>query len=90
MRTSNRKTYTGIVTSDSMNKTITVKVDTYKSHKLYGKRYKYSKKFHVHDEKDEAKIGDKVSIMETKPISKLKKFRLVEIKERKVQGLKKG
>lgn len=78
-----RKTYVGIVTSDKMDKTITVKYDTYKSHKLYGKRYKSSIKLHAHDEKNEAKIGDKVLIMETKPFSKIKKFRLVEIKERK-------
>ncbi len=83
MRTSRRKTYKGIVTSDSMEKTITVQVDTYRAHKLYGKRYKYSKKFHAHDEKNEAKIGDTVTIMETKPISKNKRFRLVEIVERK-------
>lgn len=83
MRTSKRKTYKGTVTSDLMDKTITVQIDTYRSHDLYGKRYKYSKKFHAHDEKSEAKIGDIVRIMETKPISKNKNFRLVEIIERK-------
>ncbi len=80
---SSRKTYKGIVTSDSMDKTITIQVDTYRAHKLYGKRYKYSKKFHAHDEKNEAKIGDTVVIMETRPLSKNKRFRLVEITERK-------
>ena len=83
MRTSSRKVYKGVVTSDAMEKTITVKIDTYKSHKLYGKRYKYSTKLHAHDEKNEAKIGDTVKIMETKPISKNKNFRLMEIIERK-------
>ncbi len=85
MRDNKRKVYVGVVTSDSMDKTITVQVDTYRAHKLYGKRYKYSKKFHVHDENNEAKKGDKVQIMETRPLSKLKRFRLVEIKER-VEG----
>lgn len=83
MRTSRRKMYKGKVVSDKMDKTITVQVDTYRSHKLYGKRYKYSKKFHAHDEKNEAKIGDVVRIMETRPLSKSKHFRLVEITEKK-------
>lgn len=81
MRTSSRKIYKGKVISNLMEKTIVVKVDTYKAHKIYGKRYKYSKKFHVHDQKNEAKIGDIVSIMETRPLSKTKRFRLVEILE---------
>ena len=79
--TSNRKTYNGTVVSATSDKTISVQIDTYKAHKLYGKRVKYSKKFAVHDEKNEAKIGDKVLIMATRPISKTKTFRLVEIKE---------
>jgi small subunit ribosomal protein S17 len=53
-----RKVYTGRVVSDKMDKTITVLVETYKTHKLYGKRVKYSKKFKAHDEQSEAKIGD--------------------------------
>ncbi len=81
--TKSRKTYTGIVVSDKTNKTITVQVDTYRAHKLYGKRAKYSKKFAAHDEDNKAKIGDRVVIMATKPFSKTKKFRLVEIKESK-------
>lgn len=82
MRTNeSRKTYLGTVVSDKTDKTISVQVDTYRAHKLYGKRVKYSKKFATHDEKNEAKIGDKVLIMATRPISKSKKFRLVEIKE---------
>lgn len=82
MRNTSRKTYTGFVKSQSGEKTITVQVETYKSDKLYGKRFKYSKKFLVHDEKSAAKIGDKVLIMETRPLSKRKYFRLVEIKGR--------
>ncbi len=81
--TESRKTYIGTVVSSTNDKTITVQVDTYRNHKLYGKRVKYSKKFAAHDEKNEAKVGDKVSIMSTKPYSKTKTFRLVEIKETK-------
>lgn len=81
--TETRKTYTGVVVSDKTDKTISVQVDTYRAHKLYGKRVKYSKKFAAHDEKNEAKIGDRVIIMSTKPYSKTKTFRLVEIKEAK-------
>jgi len=79
MERNNRKTFTGIVTSDKMDKTITVNVDIYKKHPLYGKRVKQSKKFHAHDEEQVAKIGDTVTIMETRPFSKTKKFRLVEV-----------
>ncbi|WP_017381511.1 30S ribosomal protein S17 [Paenisporosarcina sp. TG-14] len=77
----NRKVYTGRVVSDKMDKTITVLIETYKKHKLYGKRVKYSKKFKSHDEQNEAKIGDVVRIMETRPLSATKHFRLVEIVE---------
>lgn len=75
----NRKVYTGRVVSDKMDKTITVLVETYKFHKLYGKRVKYSKKLKSHDENNQAKVGDVVSIMETRPLSATKRFRLVEI-----------
>ncbi|MCF3943880.1 30S ribosomal protein S17 [Oceanobacillus alkalisoli] len=77
----NRKVYTGRVVSDKMDKTITVLVETYKVHKLYGKRVKYSKKFKTHDENNQAKTGDIVRIMETRPLSATKRFRLVEIVE---------
>ncbi|MBM7542843.1 30S ribosomal protein S17 [Amphibacillus cookii] len=80
----NRKLYTGRVVSDKMDKTITVLVETYKFHSLYGKRVKYSKKFKAHDENNQAKIGDIVSIMETRPLSATKRFRLVEIVEEAV------
>lgn len=79
-----RKVLIGRVTSDKMDKTITVVVETYKRHRLYGKRVKYSKKYKVHDEHNQAKVGDIVKIMETRPLSKDKYFRLVEILERTV------
>ena len=74
----------GTVVSDVCDKTITVLVETYKNDKLYHKRVKYSKKYTVHDEKNEAKKGDKVRIAETRPLSKTKHFRLVEIIEKAV------
>lgn len=80
----NRKVYQGRVVSDKMDKTITVEVSTYKKHPVYGKRVKYSKKYYVQDEKDEAKNGDVVRIMETRPLSKTKRFRLLEIVEKAV------
>lgn len=79
-----RKVYTGRVVSDKMDKTITVLVETHKKHPLYGKRVKYSKKFKAHDEQNEAKIGDVVRIMETRPLSATKRFRLVEVVEKAV------
>lgn len=74
-----RKVYEGRVVSDKMDKTITVMVETYKKHTLYGKRLKYSKKLKVHDELNEAKHGDIVRISETRPLSKTKRFRLLEV-----------
>lgn len=85
MERSNRKVYRGTVVSDKMDKTITVIVETKKTHPLYGKRVKYSKKFKAHDENNEAKLGDKVEIMETRPLSATKRFRLVKIVEKAVQ-----
>lgn len=79
-----RKVLTGRVVSDKMDKTITVVVETYKKHSLYGKRVKASKKYKAHDEQNQAKIGDTVRIMETRPLSKDKRFRLVEIVEEAV------
>lgn len=76
-----RKEYTGRVVSDKMDKTITVLVETYKIHPLYRKRVKHSKKFKAHDEENRAKTGDIVRIMETRPLSKTKRFRLDEIIE---------
>lgn len=74
----------GRVVSDKNDKTVTVLVESYKIHPLYGKRVKYSKKYTAHDEKNEAKAGDKVRIVETRPLSKTKHFRLVEIIEKAI------
>ncbi|MCI5552504.1 MAG: 30S ribosomal protein S17 [Tenericutes bacterium] len=74
----------GRVVSDKADKTITVLVETYKNHPLYKKRVKYSKKYAAHDEKNEAKIGDIVRIVETRPLSRTKRFRLVEIVEKAI------
>ena len=79
-----RKEQIGKVVSDKMDKTIVVAVETYKKHELYHKRIKYTKKFKAHDEANEAKIGDTVRIMETRPLSKDKRWRLVEIVEKAV------
>ena len=77
-----RKVYQGRVVSDKMDKTITVVIDTYKSAPIYGKRVKYSKKYYAHDENNEAKTGDTVQIMETRPLSAKKCFRLVKVVEK--------
>ena len=74
-----RKVLTGTVVSDKMDKTITVLVETYKNHPLYHKRVKSSKKYKAHDENGVAGIGDTVKIMETRPLSATKHFRLVEV-----------
>ena len=74
-----RKTRVGVVISDKMQKTIVVKVERIVKHKLYKKFVSRISKFKVHDEKNECKIGDKVKIMETRPLSKEKHWRLVEI-----------
>lgn len=76
-----RKAYTGRVVSDKMDKTITVVVETTKVDRLYGKRIKNSKKYQAHDENNQAKTGDIVRIAETRPLSKSKRFRLVEVIE---------
>ena len=77
-----RKTRIGIVASDKMDKTVVVRVDTRVRHPLYGKITSVSKKFKAHDEQNEAKVGDKVLIAETRPLSKDKRWRLVEILEK--------
>ena len=74
-----RRSFVGTVVSAKNEKTITVLVETYKMHPLYGKRVKYSKKFKAHDELNEARLGDFVEIMETRPLSKTKRFRLVKV-----------
>ncbi|MGM9849926.1 MAG: 30S ribosomal protein S17 [Bacilli bacterium] len=74
----------GKVVSAKNDKTITVLVETYKKDRLYGKRVKYSKKYAAHDEKNVANVGDTVRIAETRPLSKTKHFRLVEVVEKAV------
>jgi small subunit ribosomal protein S17 len=77
-----RKERIGIVTSDKMDKTITVAVERREKHPIYGKFVKKTSKFSAHDEKNDCGIGDTVKIMETRPLSKNKRWRLVEIIER--------
>ena len=77
-----RKTKVGIVTSNKMDKTITVKVERKVKHPLYGKFVKKSTQFHAHDEKNECSIGDSVRIMETRPLSKTKRWRLDAVIEK--------
>ena len=79
MERNRRKVLTGTVVSDKMDKTITVLVETYKNHPLYHKRVKSSKKYKAHDENGVASMGDTVKIMETRPLSATKYFRLVEV-----------
>jgi len=77
-----RKTRVGIVTSDKMNKTIVVSIVDNVKHPLYGKIVKRTYKLKAHDENNECKIGDRVKVMETRPLSKDKRWRLVEIIEK--------
>ncbi len=77
-----RKTRVGIVVSDKMDKTIVVAAEEFVRHSLYGKAVKRTKKFKAHDENNECNIGDKVRIMETRPLSKDKRWRLVSIVEK--------
>lgn len=79
-----RHVYQGRVVSDKMDKTIVVVVDTYKNHPVYNKRIRYSKKCYAQDENNEAKVGDTVRIMETRPLSRKKRFRLVKIVKKSV------
>ncbi|MHB8858258.1 MAG: 30S ribosomal protein S17 [Thermoleophilia bacterium] len=81
-KSGNRKERRGIVTSDKMDKTITVRIDTAKAHRLYGKTVRRSRKLAVHDENNDAGIGDMVRIIETRPLSKNKRWRLAEIIEK--------
>jgi small subunit ribosomal protein S17 len=77
-----RKERTGLVYSNKMDKTITITVKWKEKHPIYGKFVNKTKKYHAHDEKNECSIGDRVRIMETRPLSKLKRWRLIEIIER--------
>lgn len=77
-----RKTRIGVVSSNKMDKTVTVAVERKVKHPIYGKFVKKTTKFHAHDEKNECSIGDVVKIMETRPLSKTKRWRLVEVVEK--------
>ena len=79
-----RKELVGKVVSSKNNKTITVVVETYKKDPLYGKRVKYSKKYAAHDENNMAHVGDKVRLAQTRPLSKTKRYELVEVIEKAV------
>ena len=82
-----QRVFTGTVVSDKADKTITVLVTSYKKHQLYEKRTISSKKFTAHDEKNEAKTGDVVKIIECRPLSATKRFRLLEIVGREQLGM---
>ncbi|MCC6287759.1 MAG: 30S ribosomal protein S17 [Agriterribacter sp.] len=77
-----RKTKIGVVTSNRMEKTVTVEIETKVKHPIYGKFVKKTTKFHAHDEKNECGVGDTVKIMESRPLSKTKRWRLVEVVEK--------
>jgi len=79
---SNRKVRTGKVVSDKMDKTIVVSIESYTTHPLYNKKVKRTKKLKAHDELNQCGIGDKVKVMETRPLSKDKRWRLVEVIEK--------
>lgn len=77
-----RKVRSGVVVSDKMDKTVVVSVETFTQHALYNRRVKQSRRFKAHDQENTCGIGDKVKIMETKPLSKDKRWRVVEIIEK--------
>jgi small subunit ribosomal protein S17 len=83
-----RRTVQGVVVSDKNDKTIVVLIETHRRHPKYGKRVKYGKKFYAHDENNEAKVGDTVTIMETRKLSATKRFRLVSIDKKAVMSVK--
>ncbi len=84
MSETKKVTLVGRVVSDKMDKTITVLVETQRKHPLYGKMVKYSKKYHAHDENNEAKIGDTVKIVQTRPLAKTVNYELVQVLEKAV------
>jgi small subunit ribosomal protein S17 len=77
-----RKTRTGVVVSDAREKTITVRIDVSRAHPVYGKTVSRSSKLHAHDERNDANVGDLVRVMECRPLSRQKRWRLVEVVER--------
>ena len=86
MERNTRKVLTGVVVSNTNDKTITVEVSTSKKHPLYNKDFTVTKKYRAHDENNEAQIGDTVEIMETRPLSATKRFRLVNITKKAVSN----
>ena len=84
MERNTRKTLSGVVVSNTNDKTITVAVSTSKKHPLYNKDFTVTKKYRAHDENNEAQVGDAVVIMETRPLSATKRFRLVQITKKAV------
>lgn len=84
MNENKKRELIGIVVSDAADKTITVKVETYKMNPIYKKRVKYSKKYAAHDEENIAHVGDKVRLVATRPLSKTKRYELVEVIEKAV------
>jgi len=82
MERKNRKSRIGVVVSDKADKTVTVQVERRFAHPLYGKQVAQTKKYHAHDENNEFQMGDKVRIVETRPLSKLKRWRVAELIER--------
>ena len=79
---SRRKVRTGVVVGDRADKTVTVRVERRFAHPLYGKQVTRTRRYHAHDEANEYRVGDTVSIMETRPLSKTKRWRVVELVER--------
>lgn len=82
MERSNRKVRAGIVVGDKMDKTVSIAVENYIRHPLYNKARSVTKKYKAHDEQNECRVGDKVKIMETRPLSKDKRWRVIEIVEK--------
>ena len=87
-KTLTRRAIQGVVVSDKNAKTIVVLVETHKRHSKYGKRVKYGKKYYAHDENNEAKVGDTVTIMETRKLSATKRWRLVSIDKKAEMSVK--
>ena len=88
MERNRRTSRQGVVVSDKMDKTIVVEVETHKRHAKYQKRVKYSNKYYAHDEKNEAKVGDTVTIMACRPLSASKRFRLVSVDKKALVSIK--
>ena len=81
-RTGNRRLLTGTVISTAMDKTVVVEVVSLKAHPVYKKRYRATKKYYVHDEENQCNTGDRITISETRPLSKTKRWRVLDIVER--------